>query len=219
MFLEKNPVTRRLYRNLLSLDDRVLGTAFPKMKRVKQITPYHCGPAVIAVLFSYVGLVVSQTSMVRSLRAGNRIKNYGLTVKDLSRAARIAGKGKFTFWKKSNSKVRDLDTIINKYKYPVGVEWQGVFYEHEDEDNGHYGVITRIDKKAGTLRLADPFSAFAGVDRKFKIKDFTGRWWDENEISVAGTRRKRKISDNKVMFLITPKGESWPKKLGMTRAS
>lgn len=218
MFLEKNPITRRLYRKLLSLDDRILGRAFRKMKRVKQITVYHCGPAVIEALFSFLGVHVSQTSQVRSIRAGNRIRSYGLTVKDLAKAAKIAARGKFTFWKKANGKISDLDTIVNKYQYPVGVEWQGVFYEYEDEDSGHYGIITRIDKKTGTLRLADPFYAFAGVDRKFRIKEFLGRWWDENDISVSGTTRKRRVVDNKVMFVITPKGETWPKKLGMTKA-
>lgn len=219
MFLEENPLTRKLYRSLLRLDDQIQGKAFPKMRRVKQITVYHCGPAVLEALFSFVGHKVTQTSLVRSLRAGNRIRQYGLSVKDLGRAAKAAGGGKFTFWKKSNSKMSDVDLIVNKYKYPVGVEWQGLFYEHADEDNGHYGIITRIDKKAKTLRLADSFHVFAGVDRRFAIKAFLGRWWDQNDISVAGTTRKRRITDNKVMFLITPKGESWPKKLGMVKAS
>lgn len=129
----------------------------------------------------------------------------------MARASRTIGKGAFSFWRKANGKISDLDSIVNKYKYPVAIEWQGVFYENEDEDSGHYGVITRVDKKAGILRLSDPYSEFAGVDRKFEIPTFFKRWWDENII------KGRTLRDNRVMFVIVPKGESWPKRLGMTR--
>jgi predicted double-glycine peptidase len=211
MVLEKNPKTRPLVKRLLRLEDRISGLAFPKMKRVKQITNSHCGPAVLVALYSNLGVKASQKGIVASLRATQKIKKFGLSPKDLARASRIVGKGAFSFWRKANGKISDLDAVVNKYKYPVAVEWQGVFYEEEDEDNGHYCVITRVDKKAGTLRLADPYSHFAGVDRKFEIKVFQGRWWDKNEI------KGRTLVDRRVMFLITPKGESWPKKLGMTR--
>jgi len=50
MELEKNLLTRRLYKRLLKLSDKVGGVAFPKMKRVKQITSSHCGPAVVEML-------------------------------------------------------------------------------------------------------------------------------------------------------------------------
>jgi predicted double-glycine peptidase len=217
MVLEKNPKIRLIVRRLLALEDRVAGLPFPEMARVKQITSSHCGPAVLTALYSNLGVKTSQKGIVASLRAQNKIKKFGLSVKDLVRASRIVGKGAFSFWKKSNGKISDLDLIVNKYKYPVAVEWQGVFYEEEDEDNGHYSIVTKVDKKVGTLRISDPYSHFAGVDRKFKIKDFEKRWWDENEISVSGTSRKRLIVDNKVMFTIVPKGQSWPKKLGMTK--
>ncbi|HJY98168.1 MAG TPA: hypothetical protein VJ227_00430 [Patescibacteria group bacterium] len=220
MRLESNPITRKLGRILLSLEDVFHGgQAFPSLKRIKQATNSHCGPAVLAALFSFVGLRVSQRAIVRSLRAKNKIKDFGLTIKEMAKAARIAGKGEFQLWKKTGTKISDVDLAVNKYKYPVGVEWQGVFYENDDGDSGHYGIVTKIDKKRGILRLLDPYHVFVGVDRKFKIKDFSKWWWDENEIKVAGTSRKRKITDYRLMFVITPKGESWPKKLGMTKAS
>ena len=119
MELEKNPQTRRLYRRLLKLGDKVTGQAFAKMKRVKQITSFHCGPAVIEALFSFLGIRVSQTGVVKSLRAQKKIKRVGLSVKDLSRAANALGKGKYAFWRKANSTTTDLYTIVNKYKFPV----------------------------------------------------------------------------------------------------
>ncbi len=219
MVLEKNPKTRPLVKRLLKLEDKVSGLAFPKMVRIKQITFAHCAPAVLASLYSNLGIKVSQRGIVVSLRARNTIKKYGLNVNDLARASRIVSKGAFSFWRKTNTKISDLDAIINKHKCPVGVEWQGVFYEFEDEDSGHYAVVTKIDKKAGFLRISDPFQEFAGVDRKFKIRDFEKRWWDVNEIKVSGTSKRRKVRDHRLMFIITPKGESWPRKLGMIKAS
>jgi hypothetical protein len=217
MKLEKNPKTRTLFRKLLALEDKVKGMGFPGMKRVKQITVYHCGPAVIEALYSYLGIKVSQRGISRSIRVQNKIKKYGLNVNDLAKAAKVAGKGGYSFWRKDNATLSDLDRAVNKFKYPVGVEWQGVFYEHEDEDSGHYSIVTKVDKTGGTLRMSDPFKVFFGVDRKFRIKEFVKRWWDENEVKVKGRTRTKTVRDNRVMFVVTPKSEAWPKKLGMVR--
>ena len=212
MVLEKNPKTRRLAKRLLELEDRVVGKPFPKMKRAKQITSSHCGPAVLEDLFSFLGARFSQTAIVSSIRAGKKIKRIGVDVADLGMAVTKLGKRKFTFWKKTGSTISNLSVIVNKYQYPVGVEWQGVFYEYADGDNGHYCVVTRVNKEGGYLRLADPFFRFAGVDRKFKIKNFAKRWWDVNIIG------KKTVKDRRMMFVITPKSDTWPKKLGMKKA-
>lgn len=209
MILEKHPKTRSLARKILSLTDKILGTAFPEMERISQASSSHCGPAVLASIYSFFGVKVSQRSIVASLRAQNKIKTFGFNMHDMEKAAKIVSKGKFNFWHKTNAKVSDLDLAINKYKSPVGVEWQGVFYEDEDEDNGHFSIITKIEKSKGYLRMADPYYKFAGVDRKFRIKEFEKRWWDENII------KGRNLHDKRVMFVITPKGVMWPKKLGM----
>jgi len=209
MELEKNPKTRRLYRRLLKVGDHVAGQAFPGMKRVKQITIDHCGPAVLEALYSFLGFKISQRAVVRSLRAGKKIKRVGLSVKDLARGANALGKGAYSFWRKANTSISDLDAVVNKYKYPVGVEWQGVFYEFEDEDSGHYGVVTKVERGEGYLRIADSFHAFSGVDRKFPIKYFVKRWWDINIV------KGRRLKDIRMMFVITPKNETWPKKVGM----
>ena len=211
MELEKNIKTRKLLQRLLKLEDKVVGKPFPGMKRVRQISSYHCGPAVVLELLSFLGKNVSQIAIVRSLRAKNKIKRLGLNIYDLARATNILGKNEVVFWRKHRSTINDISLAINKYSYPVGVEWQGVFYEDEDEDNGHYAVITKVDKKANYLRLCDSYSDFAGVDRRFRIKDFEKRWWDMNKI------KGKNIVDKKMMFVITPKGETWPRKLGMVK--
>ncbi|OGM80848.1 hypothetical protein A2393_00250 [Candidatus Woesebacteria bacterium RIFOXYB1_FULL_41_13] len=211
MELEKNKKTRKLLRALLSLEDRVVGKPFPGMKRVRQISSYHCGPAVIVELLSFLGKSVSQIAVVRSIKAKDKIKRLGLNIHDLAKATASVGKKEVVFWRKRQSTINDLSNIVNKYHYPVAVEWQGVFYEDEDEDNGHYAVITKVDKKSNYLRICDSYADFAGVDRRFRIKVFEKRWWDVNKING------KNIVDKKMMFVVTTKGETWPRKLGMVK--
>jgi hypothetical protein len=211
MELEKNKKTRKLLRALLNLEDRVVGKPFPGMKRVRQISSYHCGPAVVVELFSFLGKNVSQIAVVRSIKAKNKIKRLGLNIHDLAKATGLVGKKEVVFWKKRQSTMSDISRIVNKHHYPVGVEWQGVFYENEDEDNGHYAVVTKVDKKSNYLRICDSYADFAGVDRRFQIKDFEKRWWDVNKI------KGKNIVDKKMMFVITEKSETWPRKLGMKK--
>ena len=221
MVLEKNPKTRPILKKMLQAEDNLRGKPFPSMTRTRQISIYACGPATLEMLFSFVGVKVSQTSIIRSIRAANKIKKYGINVNDMAKAANIKAKKKYIFWRKRNATTGDLDKVVNKYHYPVGVEWQGVFYENEDEDSGHYGVITKVDKKSGYLRIADPYFNgyfhFHGTDRKLNISEFKKKWWDINEVTIA-EGRTRQIKDVRMMFLITLKDESWPKKLGMKRA-
>lgn len=221
MVLEKNPKTRPILKKMLQAEDNLRGKPFPSMARTRQISVYACGPATLEMLFSFVGVKVSQTSIIRSIRAANKIKKYGINVNDMAKAANIKAKKKYAFWRKQSATIGDLDKVVNKYHYPVGVEWQGVFYENEDEDSGHYGVITKVDKKSGYLRIADPYFNgyfhFHGTDRKLNISEFKKKWWDVNEVGIAGGRT-RQIKDLRMMFLITLKGESWPKKLGMKKA-
>jgi hypothetical protein len=210
---------RNLDRLVLRLETSFKGASFPGLKRVKQISSSHCGPASLVSLFSFLGVKTSQARIVRSLRAENKIKDTGLVIKDLARATRIVGKGEFTFWKKENATVGDLDKIVNKFKVPVGVEWQGVFYEDEEGDNGHYCVITEVNKAKGFLKLADPYKEFAGLDRKFRLSDFEKRWWDSNEVAIPYSKIKKLVYDRKLMFLITPRKETFPRNLGMVRVN
>lgn len=203
------PFLRDLDRLALRLEETFKGRSFPTLRRVKQTTSSHCGPATLVSLFSFLGVRTSQGRIVRSLRAENKIKDTGLIIKDLARGVRIVGKGNFTFWKKEDATIGDLDRIVNKHKFPVGVEWQGVFYEDEEGDNGHYCVITEVNRFKGYLKLSDPYKRFAGLDRKFRISDFEKRWWDENGL----------IYDRKLMFLITSKKEQFPRSLGMVRVN
>jgi len=115
--------------------------------------------------------------------------------------------------------IGDLEKITRKYKFPVGVEWQGVFYEDEEGDNGHYCIITEVDRSKNYLKLSDPYRKFAGVDRKIRISDFEKRWWDSNEIAIPYSKLKKLVYDRKLIFLITSKKATFPRNLGMVRVN
>jgi ABC-type bacteriocin/lantibiotic exporter with double-glycine peptidase domain len=203
--------------NLLGLDGHSHKRSFPTMKRVRQKTLSHCGPAVIEMLFSYLGKPIIQDEVVKAAKATKKLKKQGMTVKDMGQAVKVLAPKKFNFWYKNNSNIKELSSIINKYGFPVGVEWQGVFFENEDDDNGHYCIVTKIDLRKGTMSLSDPFWRFAGKDRRFSVREFETRWWDDNMVKSKRTGKKVLISDKHMLFIVTLKDENFPLKLGMKK--
>lgn len=187
------------------------------MKRVCQKTIYHCGPAVLEMLFSYVGLYFDQDEIKETTgKDEEKFRVYGMTVAEMSKAVRILAPD-YYLWHKENSSLTDLQEVVKEYGFPVGVEWQGVFYEDSDEDDGHYSVVTHIDTVNNIIMLSDPFKRFAGSDRTFHIMEFNHRWWDENEIIDSITGKKYITREEHMMFIVTPKEAIFPELLGMIR--
>lgn len=118
---------------------------------------------------------------------------------------------------KENASLSDLQHIVKEYGFPIGVEWQGVFYEDSDEDDGHYSVVTYVDTVNNIIMLSDPYRRFAGSDRTFHIMEFDHRWWDENEITDQETGRKYTVREEHMMFVVTPKEAIFPEQMGMVR--
>jgi len=144
------------------------------MRRVEQISSSHCGPASCVMLLSFLGVDLSQESIVEMGGASYKVEEYGMLISEMGRAVgRLFPQ--FQFWYKEGSSLQDLTKIIKDYKYPVAVEWQGVFYEDADEDDGHYSVITHIDTTNNIIMLSDPYKRFAGTDRMFHVFEFESR--------------------------------------------
>jgi Peptidase_C39 like family len=195
---------------------------FPGMRRRRQRTDSHCGPAVLQMLAGFVNVKISQVSVVRALKAEGRIQKYGILVEDIGKAAKKLVPGG-VFWYKENSRISDLDKLVNKYKWPVGIEWQGVFHLGKDEihknfpDDGHYSIVVGFEKPKGRIYIADPFHEFVHTDRKFDIEFFKKRWWDFNEVKDKKTKKIKQVKDNRMMFVITPKDATFPRELGMMK--
>jgi hypothetical protein len=168
------------------------------------------------MLLSFLGVDVSQESIVEKAGVGERIEGYGMLVSEMAQAVGALFP-QFQFWYKEGLSISDLETLVEAYKYPVAVEWQGVFYEDSDEDDGHYSVVTHVDSANSIIVLADPYKRFAGTDRSFHITEFENRWWDENEIKDPITGQINVVRDTHLAFVITDKNISFPESLGMVR--
>lgn len=186
------------------------------MKRVCQKSTSHCGPAVLEMLCSYLGVYIDQDLFVEAMGLGHKLEDYGMTVTEMGQAVNKLAP-QLTFWSKQKATLSELSDLIRNYGFPVGVEWQGVFYEDTDEDNGHYSVVTHIDTVNNIITLSDPFKRFAGVDRQFHILEFQNRWWDENEIYNPQEGTRNFTREEQMMFVVTPKDSIFPESLGMVR--
>ena len=196
---------------------------FTSLPRIKQLSSYSCGPAVLEMLLSFAGVYVNQTKIIYAVTATNKLKNQGMTIEELAIAATLVAPN-FNFWFKRQATIEELAALINDHRQPVGIEWQGIFEdddeeeETDDEDPGHYSVITNINLKEKWITLADPYKTYAGKDRRFNLLKFERRWWDINEVLDARTKKPRQVDDYHALFIVLPKKETYPEKMGMVKS-
>jgi hypothetical protein len=192
------------------------------LRRVCQASESHCGPAVLESLLARLGVEVHQERLVELALAGGTLEAYGMRVDQLAVATRRLGAG-VCFWYKNQSTPEDLITVVSRYHYPVGVEWQGLFEEREEdeeegEDYGHYSIVTHIDRRRGLVTIADPYVDFCNRDRVFPYDWFVKRWWDTNEITDPLTGARRVLEDHHMMFVVARQRVRFPAGLGMVNA-
>jgi hypothetical protein len=102
-------------------------------QRFMQISESHCGPAVIQMLLDHLGIAVSQEAIAEEGGATNLIEMNGMRVDQLALAVhRIAPRLAFYF--KEHATIEELVRVVNDYRYPAGIEWQGVFDDDDEDD-------------------------------------------------------------------------------------
>lgn len=177
------------------------------------------------MLLSCYKIETDQDTIVNSVGTEAKLKNYGITIDELGLAVKKLFPD-YQLWFKHFSTLGDLSQLVNEYKWPVGVEWQGVFdYEEEEEDTegesdsdpGHYSIVTKIDTKKNILMILDPDRHYVKKDRRFTILEFERRWWDINEVMDPKTRKQEQHDDYHSMFIVTPNTDFWPEKLLMRK--
>lgn len=196
---------------------------FPNLSRVEQKNNVYCGPACLEMLVGFCGFFFDQDEFVRAVGLEKKIYQRGMLVEEMALAVtKLAPE--LCFWFKRYTAINEISQLVNVFKYPVGVEWQGIFryasrQEAEDDDPGHYSVITALNTKENFIRLADPYKDYAGKDRKLTVLEFERRWWDINEVLDPKTKKAKEVDDYHVMFIVTPQKATFPLRLGMTKIS
>ena len=189
---------------------------FSRLRWIQQITENHCGPAVTQMLLENIDVHVTQEAITEAAGATHTIETHGTRVDQLAKAVhKLAPNAKL--WFKEHASFEDLEYVLNEKKFPVGVEWQGLFDDEDDddEDYGHYSIIANIDKSKDELIIVDPYKDFVDQNRIIKISTFEKRWWDYNEVKDPHTGEKTFKKDEQLFFVVAPLDVSFPEKLQM----
>ncbi|MGE5641779.1 MAG: cysteine peptidase family C39 domain-containing protein [Byssovorax cruenta] len=189
---------------------------FSRLRRIEQITENHCGPAVLQMLLENVGITAAQEEITEAAGATRTIETHGTRVDQLAKAVQqLAPIAKL--WFKEKATVEDLEYVLDVCKYPVGVEWQGLFddMDDDDEDYGHYSIIANIDRAKDELIVVDPYKDFVDQNRIIRMSTFLNRWWDFNEVKDPVTGEKTFKKDEQLFFVVAPLSVTFPAELGM----
>jgi hypothetical protein len=189
---------------------------FSRLRRIEQITENHCGPAVLQMLLENIGINAAQEEITEVAGASQTIESHGTRVDQLAKAVQqLAPIAKL--WYKEKATVADLEYVLDVCKYPVGVEWQGLFEDMDDDDDdyGHYSIIANIDQAKDELIVVDPYKDFVDQSRIIKMSTFLNRWWDFNEVKDPETGEKTFKKDEQLFFVVAPLSVTFPAELGM----
>lgn len=189
---------------------------FSRLRRIEQITENHCGPAVIQMLLENIEVNVTQEEITEAAGAIRTIETHGTRVDQLAKAVHILAPDA-RLWYKEKASPEDLKYVLNECKFPVGVEWQGLFDEvdDDDEDYGHYSIIAHIDQVKDELIIVDPYKDFVDQNRIVKMSIFLKRWWDFNEVKDPQTGKKTFKKDEQLFFVVAALDVSFPAELQM----
>ena len=206
--------------------------------RFMQISESHCGPAVIQMLLSSLGVEVTQEEVAEEGGATNLIEMNGMRVDQLAGAVqRLAPK--LCFYYKDHASLEELARVVNDYRCPAGVEWQGLFEdkaeqqvgetksglkepaglivnsESEEEDFGHYSLVVRADRRKRQVLIADPYKDYFSQTRVFSFEEFDRRWYDYNEVPDPVSGESVLVKDDHLIFVVVRKNVRFPRGIGM----
>lgn len=189
---------------------------FNRLRWIQQITENHCGPAVTQMLLENIGVNVTQEQITETADATLTIATHGTRVDQLAKAVHQLAPN-VRLWYKDKASLSDLEYVLNIAKFPVGVEWQGLFedMDDDDEDYGHYSIVAHIDQAKDELIIVDPYKDFVDQNRIIKISTFLKRWWDFNDVKDPESGKITSKKDQQLFFVIAPSETSFPNELGM----
>ena len=193
--------------------------------RARQENGSYCGPAVMQMLLSGIGLSVSQESVVQACGAERSVMKVGIPLTELAIGITKMFP-ELAVWEKRHSSIEDIKNLL-ELGYLVAFDWQGIFQGdeyHDDEhdgklitwwkrlkgepelkgDQGHYCIALEVNSEKGYLRFADPYGHYAGKDRYVALWEFEERWWDDR-IDTDEKGKKVYVLEERLIFVVTKK--------------
>jgi ABC-type bacteriocin/lantibiotic exporter with double-glycine peptidase domain len=191
-----------------------------KIKAVAQKNGTYCGPAVLQMLFSHLGLEFTQDQIVDTAKIRTHIRKYGMQPRQMAQIVETLSPD-YQYWFKQKATLVDLVQLIRRHHQPVGIDWQGLFYKTPEAekpskaDKGHYSIVIDVDKAKNTITILDPYPEFALKPRVLPLDWFQKRWWDTADDKNPQTGKFEKIKTTRFIYLIAPKTAKFPSKFGM----
>lgn len=175
----------------------------PIIRKVRQKKGF-CGPASIEMIFSFYGIGFTQDEIAEEAgviegEAGSRIDQLDQAVKCL--------RPDYTLLAKYYSTIEEIISFIYTFGIPVGVEWQGKFFDEKGNqfEVGHYSVINWVDKAREIIHIVDPDERSALTDGWIGFIEFKERWWDENDVPKVDDPGNTEVIRNEgLLFVLVP---------------
>jgi len=188
---------------------------------IKQESDSHCGPATLQLLYSHLNRIFTQEEIVIAAGIADQILENGMRPAQMARAVAILTPD-LQFLFKPNASREDLHQLVGGYRYPVAVNWQGLFYtsaeeelDSQSEDRGHYSVVTDVDLDRNKVVIADPYFEFSATPRIFSLSWFENRWWDFVQDLNPVTGVEETLNTHQLLFIIAPKTVVFTSELGL----
>ena len=187
-----------------------------------QISESHCGAAVLQMQLESLGVITDQITITKNAGAEQTVENAGIPPRKLAKAVKVTA-SKMLFWVKNEATPQDIVFLLN-HNHPVGVDWQGLFYNDETDedperlkvgDYGHYSIVNAIDIQNNKIIISDPYPDFARQDRVIPLDKFISRWFDYEIDPTTTDPRQVGPKHTKTIFVIAQKECTFPQEIGM----
>ncbi len=127
-----------------------------------------CGPAVLKMVLSAVGIDKSQAEIVADTNISWWGVDASIMIAYLSRF--FSDLGFLT-----GAAVEDIEKHLQAGHFVIVDWWDDLTDDPNDPPDGHYSIVNSINREQGTVKLIDPSSR--GI-WDMKISDFEDRWYD-----------------------------------------
>jgi ABC-type bacteriocin/lantibiotic exporter with double-glycine peptidase domain len=139
------------------------------VKPKKQQKTFTCGPASLRTIFYFYGTHVSEQELVNIADIGEE----GTGEYQMRMLAREYG---YSFWSRSNSHLKEVEKWIER-GVPILICYQD--WGKPNGENGHYAVLTGIDKD--WVEIADPANhdgTPVAHSKRMMKSNFLKRWFE-----------------------------------------